>query len=52
MWFRHRHGQGSNPDNRRVRRLGRLRRVLDLSILAVAIATLAVVFGSSPVSGL
>jgi hypothetical protein len=51
MWFR-RHDPWWDLEGRTVRRQRRLKAALDLGILAVAIATLAVVFGSRSVIGL
>jgi hypothetical protein len=49
--FRHGHDPFWDMDGIAVRRRRRLKMVLDVLILAVAIAALAVVFGTRPVVG-
>ena len=51
MWFRRDHDPWWDLDGRTVRRQRRLKTALDIGILAVAMLTLAVVFGAGPVTG-
>jgi hypothetical protein len=51
MRFRRSHDPWWDLEGRTVRRHRRLKAALDIGILGVAIATLAVVFGSRPVVG-
>jgi hypothetical protein len=51
MWFRRSHDPWSDLEGQGVRRRRRLKTALDIGILAIAIATLAVTFGTGPVIG-
>ncbi len=51
MWFRRSHDPWWDLEGQGVRRRRRLKTALDIGILAIAIATLAVTFGTGPVIG-